>query len=244
MRTQKLKSRAEIGRSLKHMYREQDTPNADPERLNQNNYLNSYRDQDWYKSLKKLSAAERKEQLRKTGVEHGLQRYDSLLPNKVRKNAVHGIEVLVTASPEVLQKWPKDKQLQYFLAAHDWLNKRLSGPGTIIGSAVHNDETTPHLSVIYMPLKDGRLNARHYIGGHRDRMSELQDEFHAEVGHKFALDRGVKRSRARHISIREYYGKLVNVMTATRERMNELSQQRQRKRQQKRRRDLGDDLGW
>ena len=66
--------------------------------------------------------------------------------------------------------------------------------------AVHHDEGTPHIHLVVVPLKDGKLNARHFIGGHRDRMKELQDDFYEKVGKKFGLDRGISKemTKAEH----------------------------------------------
>jgi hypothetical protein len=48
-----------------------------------------------------------------------------------------------------------------------------------------------------MPMKDGKLNAKHFIGGTRDRMSELQNDFHEKVGRPSGLDRGNPRAETR-----------------------------------------------
>jgi hypothetical protein len=49
-------------------------------------------------------------------------------------------------------------------------------------------------------MKDGKLNANFFIGGSRDRMAELQEDFYEKVGKQFDLNRGRPReeTKARH----------------------------------------------
>ena len=79
LRTQKLKATGAVWRSLKHAFREQPTPNADPAKAAQNAHLGAN------------SAAE------------AMQRLRDRLPEKRRKDAVLAIEYLITASPEAMQ---------------------------------------------------------------------------------------------------------------------------------------------
>ena len=62
LRVQKLKSSAAVYRSMKHAFREQDTPNADPELTPDNSHLAAL------------------------SVDEGLSKFADLLPDKVRKN--------------------------------------------------------------------------------------------------------------------------------------------------------------
>ena len=79
LRTQKLKATGAVWRSLKHAFREQPTPNADPDKAAKNEHVGA------------TSAAEAMEKVR------------ARLPEKRRKDAVLAIEYLITASPEAMQ---------------------------------------------------------------------------------------------------------------------------------------------
>ena len=63
LRTQKLKSGIAVRRSMKHAFREQDTPNADPGRTPDNTHIGA------------------------KSVDEALARFNARLPEKVRKNA-------------------------------------------------------------------------------------------------------------------------------------------------------------
>ena len=64
LRTQKLKSPVAVRRSMKHAFREQDTPNADPERLIENTHIGA------------------------NSVAEGIAAFNAALPGKYRKDAV------------------------------------------------------------------------------------------------------------------------------------------------------------
>lgn len=120
--------------------------------------------------------------------------------SSVRKNGVLAVEWLATASPE----WFKDKTPEQVKAwvqdSFNHIAARAGGPQNILSAHLHLDETTPHIQVLSIPIvvkktKDGpqrRLSSRDLIGGHRDRLVELQDEYHAAVAHH-DLERGRPR---------------------------------------------------
>jgi hypothetical protein len=120
--------------------------------------------------------------------------FSGRLPEAVRKNAVLAVEVLMTASRDFSGDWKK------YLDDCDKWAAGVFGKENVLSIAHHLDETTPHTQIIVMPIKDGKLNAKHFIGGTRDRMAELQNDFHKRVGQPAGLDRGKPRSetRARH----------------------------------------------
>ena len=181
LRTGKLKSAASVRGMLKHNFRDIDTPNAD-ENLTPDN-----------------------EHLAAQSVKDGMKRYRDSLPEKVRSNAVHAIDYMITTSKEASPE-AKESAMQ---EAYDWLAEK-HGKENIIMASKHRDETTPHIHVVVVPIDEkGKLNARQFIGGTRHRMSDLQDEFYKRLQDKnIDLDRGIKGSRAKHQSIKEWNAKV------------------------------------
>lgn len=108
---------------------------------------------------------------------------------KIRKNAVKAIEVILTFSPgsiksEDLQSWSK--------ASMEWL-RQIFGRNNIVDARLHLDETTPHIHAMIIPVDErGKLNARAFLGGTRDRMVELQTSY-AEAVKQFGLERGISK---------------------------------------------------
>jgi hypothetical protein len=186
LRTQKLKATGAVWRSLKHAFREQPTPNADPERAADNAHLGA------------SSAREAMEKVR------------ARLPDKRRKDAVLAIEYLITASPEAMQAMDARGRDAYFNDALKWLRERHGG-ANVVYAGIHRDESTPHMYAYVVPLDEstGRLNARKWLGGHASVLSEMQTDFAEKVGARHGLERGIKGSRAKHERVSRHYG-LVN----------------------------------
>lgn len=126
---------------------------------------------------------------------------------RVRSNAVHAIELMLTFSPGSL----KAEELKEWTRANmEWVGKNFGGMQNIIDCRLHLDESTPHLHCIVIPLDErGRLNARAYLGGTRDRMSELQTSY-AQDMERFGLSRGISRTitKSQHQDYKRYIAEL------------------------------------
>ncbi len=184
LRVAKLKTMGALRGSLQHTFRERDTPNADLNRIPDNQILVGT------DTAAGVAAA-----------------WKAKAPDKIRKNGVLAVEYLVTASPEALQVMSRDEQDAYFAGALEWLEDR-HGADRILSAVIHRDETTPHLSALVIPLDvRGKLNARSYLGG-RDKLREMQTGFARDVAAEFGIERGIEGSRARHRTIRSFYAAL------------------------------------
>ena len=142
IRIQKLKSAHSVRRSIDHTLREKDTPNADLNKLSEN-------------SFSEKSTAE------------AMAKFDSMMPDKIRKNGVVCIEYLITASPEAMAGKSRAEQDAYFRDAFGFIAEK-HGKQNILMAAIHRDETTPH-AVAYVVPKDerGKLNCRAFYGEKR-----------------------------------------------------------------------------
>lgn len=181
LRTAKLKSMGEIGGSLAHTFRTRETPNADPER----GHLNEFGAGDTPESIKAALAAR--------------------LPEKRRSDAVLCVEYFIGASPEHFANGQDGAA--YFADAVAWL-KAKHGAENVVATAVHRDETSPHLVAYVVPLDDqGKLNAKAFLGG-KAKLSAMQTDFATQVGQKHGLERGIEGSKATHQSIKQYYAVL------------------------------------
>jgi len=188
LRTQKLKSTASVWRSLKHAFREQTTPNADPSEASNNTHLGAN------------SASQAMQKVRKQ------------LPEKRRKDAVLVIEYLITASPEAMAKLGPKERDHYFNDAMSWLRKR-HGSENVVYAGIHRDETTPHMYAYVIPLDEstGRLNCKRWLGGAK-ALKEMQTEFAEQVGKPRGLQRGQEGSKARHESVKSWYARVGSVI--------------------------------
>lgn len=177
MRTSKVKSVASMANLEKHCSREKMPKNADASKAELNrNYL-----QDG------MTLPERFRQMTEG--------------QKIRKNAVMGIEVMMTYTPGALDE---DKQLVAWQGANvRWL-KETFGEDNLVRVWLHRDETTPHLHAFIIPIDEkGKLNCRAFLGG-ADKLSAMQDSYAAAMK-PFDLERGQHGSKAHHTTVKEFY---------------------------------------
>ena len=175
LRVQKVKTMSSMAARGRHNFREQDTPNADGDRL----------------GLNVAEGAQSTDEL--------LKAVSDLLPSKRRKDAVIGLEYLITASPEYFgDDWQGTKMhgQDYFKDAISWLEAK-HGKDNVVCKMVHLDESTPHLAAFVVPLVNGKLNAKAFTGGSK-LLAQMQTDFAGLVGVKHGLDRGIERSKAVH----------------------------------------------
>ena len=183
IRMQKLNNTASIRRSLKHAFRDQDTPNADPARLADNTHFFA------------------------DGVASAMQNIKMRWPDKIRKNGVRLVEFLVTASPDAMNAKTRAEQDAYFADALKYIQDK-HGAENVAYAGIHRDETTPHMYIYAVPLDDsGKLNCRQFYGA-KNALSDLQSDFTAQVGEPHGLIRGIKGSKAKHTSIKQYYARV------------------------------------
>lgn len=124
---------------------------------------------------------------------------------RLRRDQVTGVDVLVTLSPADADRLGRDGCRAYLRDALQWIRERWPS-WQLLTAAVHTDETTPHLQALFAPTaEDGHFRGHAAVGGPRE-LQALQDAFHASVGAKYGLERGVRGSRARHVPVRTLYG--------------------------------------
>lgn len=107
----------------------------------------------------------------------------------IRKDAVLMCEVLFTSDKAFFERLSAEQERAFFEECYKFAADRY-GEENIISAVVHCDEKTPHLHLDFVPLtSDGRLSAKSVLGGKKD-LQKLQDDFFAEVGKKWGLERG------------------------------------------------------
>ena len=185
LRCAKLKKPANLAASLQHTFRERETLNADLKRRHENTILHG---PDTSEAV--------------------LDAWRDRAPEKIRANAVHGLEYFIGASPEAMHAMSRAEQDAYFRDALDWLKER-HGAENVLSAVVHRDESTPHMTVMTIPLDEhGKLNARALVGN-RQKLSAMQTDFAQEVGLEHGLERGLERSQATHERVQRVYAHIM-----------------------------------
>jgi Plasmid recombination enzyme len=199
VRIAKLKA-SNIAGSGMHVSRTRSTPNADRSKLEDNQTLIHNGDID-------LALAEVVEQ----------KINSTLQTRKIRTDAVHCVEMLLTASPEYFRPdHPADygayesaKLEEWKQATVKWLKQEYGS--RIVRAELHMDEATPHIHAYLVPTdSQGQLNCKKMFGG-RSKMFALQDSY-SKAMKPLGLERGIKGSRAEHTDVKDYY-QAVNAAT-------------------------------
>lgn len=91
----------------------------------------------------------------------------------VRKDAVRMYEVTVQPSGKIWDR-SEAEQVAVLKDAFEWLKDRV-GAENVISAAIHVDESHPHLHMDFVPIEDGRLDAKHMVTP--VKLKKLQDDF-------------------------------------------------------------------
>lgn len=216
-RAAKISTMGNLAGSGGHTWRERDTPNAIAALTPNNTDLRSVHGAD------QLLAAV------KSRLE--LADYKSDRP-------VLCIEYLVTASPEAMRGKTRQAQDAYFRDALRFLEERHGADNVVAANIqrdettphmvvyavplVQTEERKRKRSVIVGTNEDGtkrretrefvekgscKLSAAEFLDGPA-KLSKLQTAFAKEVGEKHGLKRGLEGSRARHETVKQYYGRV------------------------------------
>lgn len=177
LRTEKLKTLGNVSASLGHTFRDLATHNADPAKRAHNEHMDQ-------RSAVEVRAA-----------------ISAKLPAGRRRDAVLCIEYLISASAEFFQGG--ETGAAYFDAAREWLSAR-HGAENLIFWAIHRDETSPHLVAYAVPILEGKLNAKHWLGG-KAKLRAMQTDFARKVGRRFGLRRGIEGSKSTHTTVQQFY---------------------------------------
>jgi len=126
-------------------------------------------------------------------------------PEKRRKDAVLAIEYVMGASKEWWESATPAQQKDFVSSSLTWLESKY-GAENVVYSVLHRDEQTPHLSVFVVPERDGKLQAKNYIGN-STQMRQDQTTYAQAIAH-LGIERGVERSGAVHVKPSEFYAQL------------------------------------
>lgn len=128
------------------------------------------------------------------------------LVRKIRKDAVLAGSFCVNAPT----KDDHELNKKFFVDCVDFISN-LVGKDNVVSAQVHNDEKTPHLHLVFVPIIEKKnkkgvltkcLSFKDLIGT-KPLLTRLQTDFYQVVGKKYGLERGVP-SHQKHITTREY----------------------------------------
>ena len=106
-------------------------------------------------------------------------------------------EFFVTSGKEFFDKLAPAEQKRFFETATEWFQKRYDEQN-IAYATVHNDETTPHMHIGVVPMRDGKLQSKNIFN--RTELLAIQEELPKYMQEKgFDVKRGEERSKNYHV---------------------------------------------
>mgnify|MGYP000459595491 FL=1 len=98
---------------------------------------------------------------------------------KLRRNGVLALEYVVSLRPNTVIDING-----YFPAVIEWLEDYLGCP--IISAVVHLDEGAPHMHVVVLPLRSGRMMGSALVG-YKSDLAALKQSHYKSVGQRYGL---------------------------------------------------------
>lgn len=123
-----------------------------------------------------------------------------------RKDAVVMADWVVTRPSDC----PKGREKEFFKSVVGFVGDRY-GKDNLLGAWVHMDETTPHVHVAFMPVRDGKLLASKVLDRtdlrsfHRDLSARVKNDLGLEEPLSILVDRGdAARSKMNRLKVDEW----------------------------------------
>ena len=203
LRQRRLKTAAKIAALDAHNRRRIHTPNADPAVANDVlvDWTAGPHPTLWTAVQARIAAADK------------ARRAAGLKVRNRAEDAVPAFEVVLSASPEYFRPgqperhslYEPEKLAAWLTATTAFLTERYGD--RLVDARLHLDEATPHVQAVIVPITtDHRLSAKEVMGN-AQAYAKLQTDYALALSH-LGIQRGIPKSRAKHTTIKEYYGAL------------------------------------
>lgn len=127
-----------------------------------------------------------------------------IIVESIRKDAVRGIELLVSLPPD-----SGIPEREFFEASLAWAVSHFELP--VLSAVIHNDETAPHCHIILLPLFDGRMKGSRLVGTRR-RLIAMHADFYEKVGKVFGLAKPAPRVVYSRVAGQKMAGMIVDYL--------------------------------
>lgn len=120
----------------------------------------------------------------------------------IRKDAVLVNEWIITSDKTFFKDMSSEERDRFFKEATDWFKERY-GQQNIAYAQVHLDESTPHMHLGVVPMREGKLQAKNVFN--RQELRDIQEELPKHLKDQgFEIERGKENSERKHLNVPEY----------------------------------------
>ncbi|CBZ47878.1 Plasmid recombination enzyme [Streptococcus gallolyticus subsp. gallolyticus ATCC BAA-2069] len=121
----------------------------------------------------------------------------------IRKDAVLCNEWVITSDKTFFESLDQEQTKKFFESAKNYFAEKY-GEANIAYASVHLDESTPHMHLGIVPMKDGKLSSK-ALFGNREKLREIQDELPKYLNEQgYNLQRGEVDSKKKHLKTEEF----------------------------------------
>lgn len=100
---------------------------------------------------------------------------------RLRKDAVMGLELVFSLPPD-----HRLDERAYFAECANWAGVYFGGAQNILSADIHRDEAQHHCHVLLLPLIQNKMTGSDIVGN-KQRLAEIQKQFHAAVASRYGL---------------------------------------------------------
>lgn len=120
----------------------------------------------------------------------------------IRKDAVLCDEWIITSDKSFFEKLSEGETREFFETAKNYFAENY-GEDNIAYASVHLDESTPHMHMGVVPMKDGKLSSKAMFD--REELKSIQDKLPKYMNeHGFEVERGELNSEKKHKTVAEF----------------------------------------
>lgn len=126
----------------------------------------------------------------------------------IRKDAVLCDEWVITSDKKFFERLDQEQTRAFFETAKNYFAERY-GLENIAYASVHLDESTPHMHMGVVPMKDGKLSSKAMFD--REELKSIQDKLPKYMNeHGFEVERGELNSEKKHKTVAEFKQDMAN----------------------------------
>lgn len=120
----------------------------------------------------------------------------------IRKDAVLCDEWVITSDKKFFEDLNQEQVQEFFETAKKYFEEQY-GKQNIAYASVHLDESTPHMHMGVVPMKDGKLSSKAMFD--REELKSIQDKLPKYMNeHGFEVERGELNSEKKHKTVAEF----------------------------------------
>ena len=120
----------------------------------------------------------------------------------IRKDAVLCDEWIITSDKAFFEKLNPEETREFFETAKSYFAENY-GEQNIAYASVHLDESTPHLHLGVVPMRDGKLSSKAMFD--REELKHIQEDLPKYMSeHGFEVERGARNSDAKHLTVADF----------------------------------------